>query len=186
MKRVQCSCSKLKTQGYWHVLTKNLRTRLLRSSKHQKSKKIWWFALAANQFSLTFGTCQELTYTVFINPLVLCLSVAGPGRVSRLPGLGPPLVRILFGRNPFATRAVPRKATCPDNLVIVRQPLGEVGPNVLNHGSPWFVLACEKSGRRYWICVQWLASEPFQGTVAVILQIGLDWIMSFQVPPVTQ
>ena len=111
-----CPVLTFKTQNS-RVLTKSFRTRRLRSSKHQNQQRSNGFASAVNQFSLTFVTCQELTYTVFINPLVLCLSVAGPGRVSRLPGLGPPLVRILFGRNPFATRAVPRQATCPENLV---------------------------------------------------------------------
>ena len=52
---------------------------------------------------------QELGYTFVANPLVLALSIAGPARVSKAP-LGPRLVRLFFGRNPFAIREVPRQA----------------------------------------------------------------------------
>eukprot|EP00435_Cladocopium_sp_Y103_P074707 s78_g50.t1 len=67
---------------------------------------------------------SELVYILILNPLILALSIAGPARVSRNP-VGRRLVRLLFGRNPLATREVPRHQ--------VQDPLEEKKPV---HESP--------------------------------------------------
>lgn len=81
------------------------------------AEKTLWIILLFSILSFTklwHGIEYELGYTFVANPLVLALSIAGPARVSRAP-LGLRLVRILFGRNPFATREVPRQAQDPKN-----------------------------------------------------------------------
>lgn len=80
------------------------------------AEKTLWIILLLSILSFTGiwkGLNYELAYTFGANPLVLALSIAGPARVSRAP-LGPRLVRLFFGRNPFATREVPRQVQDPE------------------------------------------------------------------------
>ena len=58
------------------------------------------FLVVANAASFQ-GPDYEYAYTFLLNPLILALSAAGPVFVARVPLLGVPLVRALFGRNPL-------------------------------------------------------------------------------------
>ncbi|CAE7561868.1 unnamed protein product [Symbiodinium natans] len=47
------------------------------------------------------GPSYEVFYVFGVNSVIVLLAAAGPGRVAQVPVVGAPIVRALFGRNPF-------------------------------------------------------------------------------------
>eukprot|EP00439_Symbiodinium_sp_Y106_P033105 s848_g3.t5 len=74
------------------------------------------FLMVASSISFQ-GPPYEYAYAFFLNPLILCLSFAGPAKVARVPLIGAPFVRALFGRNPFRATELQRNTTLPKEEV---------------------------------------------------------------------
>ncbi|OLQ09808.1 hypothetical protein AK812_SmicGene6582 [Symbiodinium microadriaticum] len=97
------------------------------------------------------GPWHDAVLYGIVGPLMMLVALAGPSRTSRIPVLGPMLVRALFGRNPFKCSVPDRPGAFAGQLAKPADDIGmlEVGESEVKALTEEIVEEVEKQANVY-------------------------------------